>query len=107
MSRTYRRRGERHEYHWVLRDTLFDSWSCRFVHVPIDRHSREGRRAIARFHSDAEFTMRSSAPRWYRREYDHRLRTMNQRELRRWLDDPGYDPVMQARHLHQANWSWW
>ena len=51
--------------------------------------------------------MRSAAPRWYRREFDHRLCTMNDRELRRWLADPGYDPVIQARHLHRANWSWW
>ena len=105
MSRTYRRRGERHEYRWVLRD-----WSAPepfSVPVLLERYSPEARRAIARFHSDAEFTMRSAAPRWYRREFDHRLRTMNDRELRRWLADPGYDPVMQVRHLHQANWSWW
>ena len=105
MSRTHRRRGERHEYRWVLRETVFDG--IRFTHIPLDRHSREGRRAIARFHSDAEFTIRSGAPHWYRREFDHRLRTMNDRELHRWLADPGYDPVMQIRHLHQANWSWW
>jgi len=45
----------------------------------------------------AEVTMRSSAPRWYRREFDHRLRTLNDRQLRRWLADPSYDPVMQIR----------
>lgn len=39
MSRTYRRRGERHDYDWVLR-------------------------AIARFHSDACWTLGSTAPRW-------------------------------------------
>ena len=105
MSRTYRRRGERHEYRWVLRETVFDG--CRFTHIPLDRHSPEGRRAIARFHSDAEFTMRSGAPHWYRRIYDHGLRTMNDRELRRWFADPGYDAVQQVRHRHAANWSWW
>ena len=63
MSRTYRRRGERHEYRRVLRD-----WSLATTFatsVLLDRRSRDGRRAIARFHSDAEFTMRSAAPRWY------------------------------------------
>jgi len=35
------------------------------------------------------------------------MRTMNDRELRRWLDDPDSGPVLQARHRHQANWSWW
>lgn len=105
MSRTYRRRGQAHEYRWVLRDRSDATpW---WAYTLLDRHSREGRRALARFHSDAEVTMRSSAPRWYRREFDHRLRTMNDRQLRRWLADPGYDPVMQIRHRHDANWSWW
>jgi len=51
--------------------------------------------------------MRSTAPRWYRRLYDHQLRTMNERQLRRWLANPGYDPIQQVRHRHSANWSWW
>lgn len=55
----------------------------------------------------AQSTMRSGAPHWYRRIYDHRLRTLNCREFRRWLDDPGYDPVFQVRHRHSANWSCW
>jgi len=105
MSRTYRRRGQRHEYRWVLRDWKW--WNSTLVPFLIDARSKEGRRAIARFHSDAEFTIRSGAPRRYRRIFDHRLRTLNNRELRRWLDDPGYDPVFQIRHLHSANWSWW
>jgi len=101
MSRTYRRRGQTHEYRWVLRDRSDATpW---WANALLDPHSREGRRAIARFHSDAEVTMRSSAPRWYRREFDHRLRTLNDRQLRRWLADPGYDAVMQIRHRHDAN----
>jgi hypothetical protein len=104
MSRTYRRRGERHEYSWVLRD-----WECVApgARTQLDRHSKAGRRALARFHSDAEVTMGSTAPRWYSRRFDYRIRRVNERELRRWLADPGYDPVFQARHRHSANWSWW
>jgi len=54
MSRTYRRRGQRHEYRWVLRDS---TWINGFL-VPrfIDARSKEGRCAIARFHSDAYWT---------------------------------------------------
>lgn len=104
MSRTYRRRRHRHEYRWVLRD-----WTVVPFIVPrlIDPRSPEGRRAVARFHSDNEITMRSAAPRWYRKVFQRRLRTFNDKQLRRWLADPGYDPVMQARHRHSANWSWW
>jgi len=105
MSRTYRRRGERHEYDWVLRD--WESAEPFSARIRLDRHSNEGRSALARFHSDAEVTMGSSAPRWYRRLFDHKLRSMNDRQFRRWLADPGYDPVFQVRHLHRANWSWW
>jgi hypothetical protein len=105
MSRTYRRRTQHHEYRWALRDS---KW-CNHVLVTvfIDARSKEGRRAIARSHSDAHWTLRSGAPHWYRRIFDHRLRTLNCRELRRWLVDPDYDPVFQVRHRHSANWSWW
>ena len=61
MSRTYRRRRHRYEYRWVLRDgknsPLFGP------PLLLERHSAEGRRAIARFHSDSEITLRSTAPR--------------------------------------------
>ena len=107
MSHTYRRRGERHEYRWVLRDSFFDPESRQFTHYLIDRHSLEGRRAIARFHSDAEFTIRSGVPRWFRGIFKRRLRNANTRELLRWLADPDYDPIMQSRHRHSAKWAWW
>jgi hypothetical protein len=104
MSRTYRRRRHRYEYRWVLRD-----WTDVPFVAPLTFNPRspEGRRAIARFHSDNEITMRSTAPRWYRKLFDRRLRTFNDKQLRRWLADPEYDPVMQAWHRHCANWSWW
>jgi len=62
---------------------------------------------VARFHPDAYWTLRSTAPRWYRRIFDHRLRMLNIRQLRRWLDDPDYDPVFEVRHRHSADWAWW
>lgn len=106
MSRTYRRRGERHEYRWVLRDWFFDSTSSRFTPYLIDHHSPEGRRAIARFHSDAEVTMRGGVPHWFCRIFKRRQRNADSRELLRWLADPGYGPVLQARHRHSAKWAW-
>ena len=60
MSRTYRRRRYRYEYSWVLRDWIIVPF---VAPVQIDPRSREGRRAIARFHSDREITVRSAAPR--------------------------------------------
>jgi len=105
MSRTYRRRGERHEYRWVLRDRSGDTpWWARAL---LDSNSKEGRRAIARFHSDAEVTMRSGPPHWFRRIFKRRQRNAGTRELLRWLADPGFDPVMQSQHRHSAKWAWW
>jgi len=103
MSRTYRRRRQYHDYCWVL----FDWQVGTPVGALLDPRSREGRRAIARFHSDNEVTMGGAAPRWYRKVFDRRLRTFNDKQLRRWLGDPDYDPLVQVRHRHAANWSWW
>jgi hypothetical protein len=73
------RRGQRHNYDWVL---LGYRW-IGDVLVPflIDARSKKGRRAIARFHADAFWTLRSTAPRWYRRVFDHRLRSANNSTL--------------------------
>jgi hypothetical protein len=105
MSRTYRRRRHRYEYSWALRD-----WKASVASgttVMLDSRSREGRRAIARFHSEKEVTMGGAAPPWYRKVFDRRQSTFNDKQLRRWLADLGYDPVIQARHRHAASWSWW
>jgi len=51
--------------------------------------------------------MSGSAPRWFRKVSDHRIRTVNDRALRRWISDPGFDPVFQDWHKHEANWNWW
>jgi hypothetical protein len=104
MSRTYRRRGERQEYRWVLRDWVFERDGVRaFL---IDRRSPEGRRALARFHSDVGHHQ-SGLPHWFRRIFKRRQRAFNSRELQRWLADPDYDPVMNARHRSSAKWAWW
>jgi len=104
MSRTFRRKNQKHEYIWVLKDwdTFFkDRHAAR--HNP---HSRAGRKAIAVFHSDAQVTMASAAPRWYRRVIEHRRRTRNNRVMRLWLKGLA-DPMFEVRHRHDANWSWW
>jgi len=105
MSRTYRRRGERHEYCWVLREFVFEA-GC-LTRIAMDRASPVGRRAIARFHSEAEVTMKGGVPHWFRRLFKRRQRNANARELLRWLADSGHDPVMNVRHRSSAKWAWW
>ena len=80
MSRTFRRKRERHEYYWVLHDWDFN---LSFRHrVMLDPHSKAGRKAIARFHSDKAAIVGRSAPRWYRKVSDHQIRTSNDRMFR-------------------------
>ena len=105
MARTFRRKRERHEYSWVLRD--WKSGLPRDTTTKLDPKSTAGCKAIALFPCDATATMRGSAPRWYRKVSDHRIRSVNDRALRRWLFDPGFDPVFQDWHRHEANWNWW
>jgi hypothetical protein len=105
MARTYRRKRYCYEYCWVLRDwhpgKPVGNW------IQLDPRSQAGRKALARFHSDKEATMNGAAPRWYRKVSDHRIRTVNNRMLRRWLADPDFEPVFRDWHRHDANWSWW
>ncbi len=105
MSRTYRRKNQQHDYEWVLID-----WQSRIPGIRSPRHDPQsglGRKAIAHYHSDSQITMRSAPPRWYRKSYDHQLRTRNNRQMRRWLEDAEFDPVFEASHRHDANYSWW
>ena len=104
MSRTLRRKNQQHEYVWVLRD-----WNAFFGErsaIRLSPKSRAGRKAIAIFHSDAQVTMNSSAPRWYRKGFERRRRTRNNRVMRLWLSGLA-EPIFEARHRHDANWSWW
>ena len=105
MARTFRRKKARYEYRWVLYN-----WTTPYFAGPpvqIDPRTTAGRKALARFHSDKSVSLGSSAPRWYRKIFDHRIRTGNDRMLRRWLANPEFDPVFRTSHKHGANWSWW
>lgn len=107
MSRTYRRRNLRHEYSDVLRD--YSQGAYLLAYVRVDRHLNQGRRLLARFHSDAysAMSLRSSAPRGFRKGYKRRMNYHNDRMMRRWRADPGFDPVFDVQHRHAANYDWW
>ena len=104
MSRTFRRKNQAHEYLWVLKD--WDRFTYGGPNILHDHKSFAGRKAIAIFHSDAQATMSSSAPRWYRKAFDRQRRTKNNRQMRLWLEGR-VDPIFEVRHSHDANWSWW
>jgi len=60
MSRTYRRRAQRHDYDRVLRD--YDWVNGVLTQLRIDAWSKKGRHALARFHSDAYAFDTGTAP---------------------------------------------
>ena len=104
MSHTLRRKNQQHDCDWVLVD-----WRSCIPGVQYPSHdsrSALGQKVIAHYHSHSQITMGSAAPRWYRKVYDHRLRTRNNRQMRKWLEDLEFDPVFEACHRHDANYSW-
>jgi hypothetical protein len=105
MSRTIRRKNQQHEYGWVLKD--WELFLKEGLSIRLSQNSKAGRKAIAIFHSDKELTMGSGAPRWYRKVFDRRRRTRNDRVMRQWLGDQNFDPVFEINHKHEANRYWW
>lgn len=104
MARTYRRRAALHLRAQALSDLIrvAPGFYCWRTSPP---NSPQGRRILARFHSDARTDSGPSSG--FRRAHNNRVDTRNKRELRRYLVDAGYDPVFDTRHRHSAQWVWW
>lgn len=103
MARTFRRKSGMYHYGWVLID-----WST-YSDRELDRHSDEGKRRLARYHSDAGCGGYGggTAPHWYRR---HRNKLATNREkqcLYRWakLGDEQYEVPKPVR-VSDASWYW-
>lgn len=62
------------------------------------------RQWIVRFYSD--HCWRYSPPRWFIRHYKRAINTRNEHMLRRWLADPGFDPVFDVKHYYRATFDW-
>jgi hypothetical protein len=105
MSRTTRRLNARYNLHWVLRDTPWiDGQWQRFV---LDPNSRAGKKALARYFSDAGLgdTAHATAPRWYRRSLNHSADRREEQELHRWRNNPD-TKVGLPRRVSDARGYW-
>ena len=108
MSRTFRRKHARHEYAVVLNTfPVVRSGGVLPESTPIDLRSPTTRRALAYYHSDAYEWLGSPAPRIFRKPFECKTNTHNDRMMRRWLVNHDYDPVFLVQHKHQANYAWW
>ena len=92
MSRTRRRIGA--EYRYLLPSMCAD--------VPLPD---EDRLWVIRFHSD-HYPKWGSPPREFVRLYKRKMNRHNDRMLRRWLNDPGFEPVFDVKTYHRAQWAW-
>jgi len=108
MSRTYRRKNQTHGLYWVLRDyTRAAGATAGFMYVPVDipARSAEGRKRLAKYHSDHAF-VDGQAPHWFRKLFKRRQRMGHLAEIARWLKDSGYPVQCDPRTRHSATWEW-
>lgn len=91
MSRTIRRKNETQEYYWILRD--WDTYwntedGCWYSpKVWYDKTSKEGKKALKRYHGDAgSHKCKEPGPSWYRRiTRQIPLRRDSKEELRKFM----------------------
>lgn len=108
MSKTYRRTDAKgkHDYNWVLRDWQVLAYpSVHIVHSVHNPHSVEGKRRIARFHSDNGCFM-GNAPSWYCNVYQRSIRQEGRRQIHRFIREDA-PVILERNHHHSATWSWW
>lgn len=104
MSRSFRRKNATYEYYWVLRNDRIDM--SRHQITLLDQDSKEGRRAIRRFHSDSQQTMFSGSPAWLRKIFKKKNNSHNLRQMHQWIKNSDYEPVLNIKHKHSATYAW-
>ena len=106
MSRTYRRKKQRtyrgygfQTLNWATSKLVRIEGTCRFVRVPIDPGSQEYKERVAKYYSDAGTTdFKEPGPSWFRNLFTERpLRRYNKEELRRYLQNPDYEPMVEEK----------
>ena len=70
---------------------------------PDDGLDSRGRFSL--FHTD-NVNYGETPPRAFVRLYKRQINRHNDRMLRRWLHDPEFDPVFEAKTYHRAQWAW-
>lgn len=94
MARTYRRRGCRYDFAFVLWDIDLELLTMKSPTV---------RKRLARFRSDSFASVRESPPRDFRKTIDHSLRSRNRVLLSHWLKHRDFDLLFNERR-HCPAW---
>lgn len=107
MSRTYRRQGARYNLDWVLRENVWVDGFFRHTYFELD--SREGKKAMARYFSDAGCGSygHGTPPHWYRRYLNHRADRREEQRLHHWLRNSDQDrELIFLPRVRDANYYW-
>ncbi len=94
MSKTFRRKNANPEdVRWVLRE-----WCDWFQHTWIDPKSEEGKRRLAKYHSDKRGYRGEPGPSWFRNMTVQRpLRREGVTQLKKYLLDPETEVILEAK----------
>lgn len=97
MSRTIRRKSAKHEAKsWVLTDYVYVGGYLKKVEVP--EKSREGQKALAKFHSDAHPSFKEPGPAWFRNLFTERpQRREAKRQLTQFLKNPEKEVILRSK----------
>lgn len=110
MSRTYRFKGEdkyriidswvleEYEYVWIDKGNGYQWREWTTVHI--DQNSKEGKKRLARFHSDKKrHVMVWNAPGWFNRLFSQKPHRMAaKKELHKFKLDPEHEVIISKPH---------
>jgi hypothetical protein len=105
MSRTYRRKiGSKNHYsHYFVTHELIvvESATGRkyFQWMPLDKDSKEYKKAMAIYHSDSgTFSFKEPGPSWFRKLFTERpQRRESERQLRKYLLDEEFEVILNPK----------
>lgn len=97
MSRTIRRKSAKYEAKsWILKNWVNAGGYLKQVSVP--EKSREGQKALAKFHSDGHPSFKEPGPSWFRNLFAERpQRREAKRQLTQFLKNPENEVVLRSK----------
>ena len=108
MSRTYRLKNhhEEKEALWYSGYNYYGEGEWEWVREYVGAHSKEGKRRIAEFHSDAKKRiMIWHGPSWFHRLYSQKpYRTRARRELHKFMRNPDHEVIIENKPPREY---WW
>lgn len=104
MSRTFRRINETQEHYWILRN--WDLWfkdtevrgCANSKYYQLDPKSKEGKEALAKYHSDKYRSFKEPGPAWYRHMWVEKpQRREVKRQLNKFMLDEEFEVILESK----------